>query len=147
MRNTAYCTQGVCYSQGVCYIFWSHLWCSCTRTQIGLIESHDQSGPPMFLYYAMHLLHSPLCTPQVRSEGVHDMMPTLNVVCPTWTPDFAQSPSHRPRATSTGSRSFPTMKTAGHPGVATTLPNRALHKQIHHAIKRNFLPPIMTLTP
>lgn len=31
---------------------------------IGLIEGHQGAESPLCLYYAMHLLHSPLCAPQ-----------------------------------------------------------------------------------
>jgi arylsulfatase I/J len=34
-----------------------------TSRAVGIIEGHDQNGPPLFLYYAMHLLHSPNCAP------------------------------------------------------------------------------------
>lgn len=34
-----------------------------TDKVVAIIEEHDQAHGPLFLYYAMHLLHSPLCVP------------------------------------------------------------------------------------
>ena len=34
-----------------------------TDKVVSIIEQHNATQAPLFLYYAMHLLHSPLCVP------------------------------------------------------------------------------------